>query len=135
MTPDEARAELEAAFIAAFVPAHPEADYFIDGVSEPDFETQSKPFAFLSVGLPRHEQSGFNGDAPPKRYYGEIEIGLFVRDGQGTRPFFLMSRTVENSLTVRTITAITLRGMTPMKRTSALGWQGRLLVIPYQFDS
>jgi len=135
MTPDQARAILEAAFIASFPAAHPEADWFLDGQpQQPDLMNQVKPFAFFELPNPRMVQSGLNGDTPPKRYHGTIEVGLFVREGSGTRPFFLMAATLENNLTLRTISGITLREMTVMSRTPAIGWQGRLVVIPYHFD-
>ena len=134
MTPDEARAAIEAAFITPFSAAHPEADVFIDGLSEPDLQNQVRPFSFLRVGMPKVEQSGLSGVNPPRRYYGEVSVGLFVRQGKGTRPFYLMAATVENLLIIQTISSIVTQGMAVRDRTPAIGWQARELVIQYYFD-
>ena len=134
MTPDLARETLMEALItgweAASGPTH-----FISGYREPDMTRQKTAFAIFEVDLPRVEQSAMHGNAPPKRYYGEVCIDIFAPANSGLKTLFDMQEIIENCLTVRTISAITLYGMSVRKRTTAIGWMGRHLTILYQFDS
>ena len=135
ITQDEARQILEDAFIAAWVPAHASVPYFIEGVTEPDMTEQTDPFVMFEVSLPQIVQSGLNGADPPKRYYGNVLVGLFVPEGAGTQQFFLMQKTVENALSITVISGILLEDLKIRKKPTAIGWQGRNISIPYQFDS
>ena len=135
LTPNTARAVLETAFIAAWSAAHPTEPFYLEGLSAPDMTTQTTSFVMFEVGMPKIVQSGLNGASPPKRYQGSVFVGLFVPEGAGTTTLFQMQATVENSLCVTTVSGIILRDMEVFKRTPAIGWQGRHLEIPYQFDS
>ena len=135
ITQDEARQILEGAFIAAWESAHANISYFIEGVAEPDMTKQKDPFATFDVSVPQIVQSALNGNDPPKRYYGNVAIGLFVPQGLGTQQFFLMQKTLENALSITIISGITLEDLKSRKKPSAIGWQGRNISIPYRFDS
>lgn len=135
MTSEDARAILATRFTTQWEALLAAYNYFIDGVSEPDFSTQTDPFGFLSVKLPSNHQSGLNGDTPPLRYEGQIHIGLFVKKGEGTKPFFLMSDAVTTMFASQVLSGIRLTEINIHERTPAIGWQSKTLIVDYNFDS
>ncbi len=135
MNTETARQILTARFITEWEVNLPSFDYFIEGQVEPDFSSQSKPFGFFSLELPAISQIGVNGNVPPTRAQGLIEIGFFVRDGEGTKPFFDMTDAVQNMFGSQVVGGIRVTTITARKRVSATGWQARVLRVNYNFDS
>ena len=111
------------------------AELFIDGVQEPDLTQQTEPFALFSIDLPDIRQSGMNGDNPPQRGYSFVRIGLFVKDGGGTKPLFTMLEVVRTAFATQMVGEIRLYGVTCKQREPAVGWQSWSISVPVQFDS
>jgi len=132
MTGELARQALASAFIARWVSAHPTYPCFIVGQSEPDLTTTTTPFCTFKTGVTRVHQSGL---PVMRRYDGEMEVGLYVPMGQGTLPFSTMIDTVTNQFTACSISGIRMYGLTVLNRASAIGWQSRILLVRFSFDS
>jgi hypothetical protein len=110
-------------------------DRFIDGISEPDFSTQQNPFGFFGVEVLSNRQSALNGDAPPTRSLGVVTIGIFAREGTGTKPFTTMHDAMVTAFASRDISGISCMSLNSSKRIAAIGWQSRVLRVDFRFDS
>ena len=135
MTADAARAILDARFVTQWPVLLPDYDYFVDGGVEPDFTSQSKPFGFLSIGVPDSKQIALSGGAPPKRYFGVVTIGLFAKKGSGSKHLFAMADAVDTMFASQVLDGVTLTEVGANKRTQAIGWQSVALTVVYSFDS
>ena len=134
MTGEDARQALTTQFITEWEIDHPSKDYFIVGNAEPDLTSLDAPFAVFGVSLPAAEQAEL-AVSPMKRYTGTVEIGLFVPEGGGTKPFFEMYATIERAFVAQTIGGIRMTSAVPLNRQPAVGWQSKAVLVNYTFDS
>lgn len=132
---DSVRETLVTRMVTAWSADAGTAELFIDGVHEPDLTQQIEPFALFSVDLPDIRQSGMNGDTPPQRGYSFVRVGLFAKDGGGTKPLFTMLEVVRDAFATQVIEGIRLYGVTCTQREPAVGWQSWSVSVPIQFDS
>lgn len=135
MTAEDVRRILADRFVTEWPARLPNYDFFIDGINEPDFKRQEKPFCFFRVSLPHTYQSGFDGDTPPLRGEGHVEFVFFVREGDGTKPFFEMYDAMISAFCSQVVDRIRLTEAIPYDRPSALGWQSRRLRVNFNYDS
>lgn len=131
---DLVRETLVTRMIAVWSASAGTAELFIDGVQEPDLTQQTKPFALFSVDLPNIRQSGMNGDNPPQRGYSFVRVGLFAKDGGGTKPLFTMLEVVREAFATQVIEGIRLYDVTCTQRDPAVGWQSWSVSVRIQFE-
>lgn len=134
MTGEEARKAISTKFLADWATAFPSVPVFVEGDTEPDLTQQVLPFILFKVGLPNVAQADFSA-IPLRRYTGLVEIGMFVPQGSGTKPFFDMFDIVEKKLAIQNISGIRMYSATVIERQPAVGWQSREVLVNYSFDS
>lgn len=135
MNGEGARQALTTAFIAGWEAAHPTYEIFIEGVSKPDLTKQKTAFVIFKVNLPRTSQADLRSSNPLKRYTGFVELGLYVPAGQGTKKFFEMKDTIDETLAIQVISGIRMYEANALERQPAVGWQSREVLVNYSFDS
>jgi len=135
LTLDEVRETLTNRVISAWATYAVDEDLFIDGVQEPDLNSQMDPFALFSVDLPDIRQADMNGENPHQRGYSFVRLGLFAKAGGGTKPLFTMLEIARKAFATQAIGGIRLYGVSCKQREPAVGWQAWSVSVPIQFDS
>lgn len=135
MTNEDARAALAAHCKTRWSALLTTCDVFFEGNADPDITTQSRPFGIFCVEPLRTDQLGVNGNQPPQRTNGVIEIVIFAKQGEGTRPLMQMTDAVTTMFATQMVGVIRCASLMSVKRVPAIGWQSRVLRVNYSFDS
>ena len=114
--------------------AHPTYSLFIEGQADPDLTQQVVPFVIFCLEPLRNKQLALD-EVPPTRTTGVMEFVLFVRQGDGTKPFADMTDTITGLFCSRTVSGIRCMSSDSRKRLSAIGWQSRIIRVNFSFDS
>lgn len=135
MNVEQARQILASHFFTGWATAQPSIPALAEGVETPDLTSLKTAFVVFVVDLPRADRGDLAGDNSLKRYRGVMRIELFVPEGKGTKPFAEMTDTLNSLLGSQTISGVRTYSVSPIRRTPAIGWQGRSIVVGYSFDS
>lgn len=135
MNAETARQILTTRFKNQWAILQPTVTVFIEGISEPDLNQQKAPFVMFRVTEPGVKQGSLSPVAELKRYKGRVEIVLFNPEGKGTKFFFDATDTITTILAMQTVGGVVISNILVVKRPSALGWQSRVALVDYSFDS
>jgi len=135
LTLDSVREILSNRIISAWATYAGSEDLFIEGVQEPDLNSQENPFAMFSVDLPDIRQADMNGDNPLQRGFSFVRVSICAKAGGGTKPLFTMLEIVRKAFAVQMVDSIRLYGITSKQMEPAVGWQLWSVSVPIQFDS